>query len=218
MKKALGIILGVLLFDQIIKIYIKTHFAIGQSYTVFEDWFFLHFVENNGMAFGMTFGGEVGKLILSSFRIIAIIGIAYYLFTLIKTKKHNLLIVSISFIFAGALGNAIDSMFYGVLFNESNWFEVAKFLPAEGGYAGFLHGKVVDMFYFPIITGTYPDWFPIWKGEVFTFFSPVFNVADSSITVGVIILIIFQKKFFGNLDENDEKSEPEAEVHEQLDN
>lgn len=196
MKKALGIILSVLFIDQFIKIYIKTHYALGDSYTVFSDWFFLHFVENNGMAFGWSLGGDAGKIALTSFRLVAIIGIGYYLYSIIKQKKSTILIVSLAFVFAGAMGNALDSMFYGLIFNESNFFEVAQLFPAEGGYNGFLLGKVVDMFYFPILSGVYPSWIPFLGGDSFLFFSPVFNVADASITTGVLLLIIFQKKLF----------------------
>lgn len=163
---------------------------------VLGNWFILHFTENEGMAFGMKFGGEFGKMILSIFRIIAVIAIGWYLVKLHHQKAATGFIISISLIFAGALGNIIDSAFYGMIFSESTFHQVAHIFPVEGGYSSFLHGKVVDMFYFPIIQGYYPDWFPIWKGQEFIFFRPVFNIADSAITVGVFILIIFQKRFF----------------------
>lgn len=196
MKRPLIIIFLVLLIDQLIKIYIKTHFFLGEEVHIAGDWFIIHFTENNGMAYGMEFGGQFGKLFLSSFRILAIIGIGWYLWTLTKKQEDKLYIVCIALILAGALGNIIDSAFYGVLFSDSN-YEVARFLPEEGGYSTFLHGKVVDMFYFPIIEGHFPSWFPIWGGEEFIFFRPVFNFADASISVGVALILIFQKRFFG---------------------
>lgn len=163
---------------------------------VLGDWFILHFTENEGMAFGMKFGGEFGKIILSIFRIIAVVAIGWYLVRLAKQEEPFGFILSISLIFAGALGNIIDSAFYGMIFSESTFHEVARMFPEEGGYSSFLHGKVVDMFYFPLIKGYYPSWMPFWGGNEFIFFRPVFNIADSSITVGVTILIIFQKRFF----------------------
>lgn len=163
---------------------------------VFGDWFILHFTENEGMAFGMKFGGDFGKIILSIFRIIAVIAIGWYLTRISKRGEPFGFILSISLIFAGALGNIIDSAFYGMIFSDSTFHEIARAFPEGGGYSSFLHGKVVDMFYFPIIRGYYPGWFPFWGGNEFIFFRPVFNIADSSITVGVGILILFQKRFF----------------------
>ncbi len=196
MRKPLLIVFIVLLIDQLIKIYIKTHFFLGEEIHLAGDWAIIHFTENNGMAYGMEFGGEFGKLFLSVFRIFAVGGIGYYMWTLTKNKEDKLYIVCIALIFAGALGNIIDSAFYGVMFSDSN-YEVARFLPEEGGYAGFLHGKVVDMFYFPIIEGHFPAWVPIWGTEEFEFFRPVFNFADFSISVGVGMIIFYQKRFFG---------------------
>jgi signal peptidase II len=170
--------------------------TIGEEINVAGNWFIIHFTENEGMAFGMRFGGDFGKLILSIFRIIAIITIGWYLIKITKRKENPGLIISMSLIFAGALGNIIDSAFYGIIFGESKFHEVAMLFPADGGYATFLHGKVVDMLYFPVLTGYYPEWFPFWGGQDFIFFRPVFNIADSSITTGVLILIFFQKKFF----------------------
>ena len=168
---------------------------LGQEYLILGEWFRIHFIENNGMAFGMELAGKVGKMILSIFRIIAVIGIGWYLRHLIRKNESYGLILSIAAIFAGALGNIIDSAFYGILFNDS-YFQVAKLFPEEGGYASFLHGRVVDMFYFPVVRGSYPDWFP-WKGsQEFIFFRPVFNIADSAITLGVTSILIFQKRFF----------------------
>lgn len=198
MKKAAIIILLILVVDQVLKIWVKTHMLIGSrgEIAVLGDWFILHFTENEGMAFGMTFGGEFGKITLSIFRIIAVLAIGWYLFRISRRKEPFGLILSIALILAGALGNIIDSAFYGMIFSESTFHEVARLFPPEGGYSTFLHGKVVDMFYFPIIKGFYPQWFPIWAGQEFIFFRPVFNIADSSITIGVVTLILFQKKFF----------------------
>lgn len=196
MKKPLIIIFLVLLIDQLIKIYVKTHFFLGEEVHLAGNWFIIHFTENNGMAYGMEFGGQFGKLFLSSFRIIAITAIGWYLWDLTKKKEDKLYIVCIALIFAGAFGNIVDSAFYGVLFSDSN-YEVARFMPTEGGYSTLLHGKVVDMFYFPIIEGHFPSWFPVWGTEDFVFFRPVFNFADASISIGVALIILFQKRFFG---------------------
>lgn len=167
---------------------------LGQEFPVFGNWFYIHFTENPGMAFGMEFGGEWGKLALSLFRIVAVSGIGYVLFTLPKSTPTGLKVCG-SLILAGAIGNIIDSAFYGVFFNDS-FNQLATFLPEEGGYESFLHGRVVDMFWFPLFDGTFPDWFPFWGGEEFLFFRPVFNVADAAISVGIGLIFIFQKKFF----------------------
>jgi signal peptidase II len=194
MKRPLLIIFLVLVLDQALKIYIKTHFILGEEHRI-ASWFIIHFTENNGMAFGMQFSGQYGKIFLSVFRIAAVSLIGYYLWTLVKRKAHVGLISSFALIFAGALGNIIDSTFYGVLFSDSG-YELSTFLPKEGGYAGLLHGKVVDMFYFPLIEGHFPSWFPFWGNEEFLFFRPVFNISDSAITIGVVIILFFQKKFY----------------------
>jgi signal peptidase II len=195
-KKAIFLVVLVLMLDQIFKIWIKTHMMIGQEYQVIDNWFIIHFTENNGMAFGMEFGGKVGKIILSLFRIAAIAGIAWYLNRLIQQKAKSGLILSVALILAGAIGNILDSMFYGMIFNES-YGQVAALFPPEGGYSTFLNGKVVDMLYFPIIHGQYPHWFPFLGSQDFLFFRPVFNLADSSITLGVLIILLFQKQLFG---------------------
>ncbi len=171
---------------------------LDESIGVAGDWFYIHFIENPGMAFGFEFGGEMGKLFLSVFRIVAIGFIAYYLRNLIKQRAHSGLIICVSLVLAGAAGNIIDSAFYGLIFSESPRFspELAVFLPEGGGYASFLHGKVVDMLYFPLIDGYWPDWVPGLGGDRFQFFRPVFNVADSAISVGMALIFINQKRFF----------------------
>jgi signal peptidase II len=194
LKKSFIIIAAVLLIDQIVKLYVKTHFYLGEEVRVF-DWWRIHFTENNGMAFGLEFGGIWGKLALSLFRVGAVIGIGYYLKSLIDKKVGTVVVVAFSLIMAGALGNIIDSAFYGLLFSES-YGEVAQFLPAGGGYAGFLQGEVVDMLYFPLFKGYLPDWIPFWGGDYFVFFRPVFNIADTAISTGVGLLILFQKQAF----------------------
>ena len=196
MKKPLLLVLLVILIDQASKIWIKTNFYLGQEYKV-ADWFIIHFTENNGMAFGMEFAGEYGKLILSIFRILAVAGILYYLIKISRDGTHKGLVYSIALVFAGALGNILDSTFYGLLFNDS-YHQVAELFPASGGYAPMLYGRGVDMLYFPLFSGFFPDWFPIWGGEHFLFFRPVFNIADTAISVGVGMIIVFQKRFFKN--------------------
>lgn len=195
MKKALTIIFSILLIDQLSKFWVKTHMMLGQEFEVFP-WFIIHFTENMGMAFGMELGGDWGKLALSLFRMLAAVGLAYYLHLVVKKGASTGAIVAISLVFAGALGNIIDGAVYGLLFSES-YGQVATFMPADGGYAPFLYGRVVDMFYFPLVEGHFPSWFPLWADEHFLFFRPVFNVADSAITCGMALIIILQKEFFG---------------------
>ena len=178
--KPLLVIFLVLLADQFLKTWIKTNMYVGQEFKIIGNWFIIHFTENNGMAFGMEFGGEFGKLALSLFRIAAVAGIGYGLHYLIQHKYHRGLILNVALIFAGALGNIIDSVFYGKIY----------------GYAGWMHGQVVDMLYFPIVQGHFPSWFPFWANEPFEFFRPVFNLADAAISVGVIAILIFQKSYF----------------------
>ncbi|MDT0685391.1 lipoprotein signal peptidase [Autumnicola psychrophila] len=194
LKKAGFIIFLVLLIDQISKIYIKTNFTLGEEVPVF-DWFRILFVENEGMAWGTKIPGTYGKLILTLFRLVAIVGIGYWLWDSVRKNASKILITSIALIFAGAMGNIIDSVFYGIIFSDS-YGQVAEFMPEEGGYSTLFHGKVVDMLYFPLYEGYLPAWIPIWGGEYFTFFEPVFNIADSAISVGVILLLIFNKRAF----------------------
>lgn len=193
MKKALAVIFSVLIADQALKIWIKTSMTLGQEHVI-ADWFIIHFTENVGMAFGMEFGGEYGKLALSVFRILAVGAIGYYLYSVTKKGASNIVIVALSLVFAGALGNIIDSTFYGLIFSDS-YGHVATLLPDEGGYARVLHGRVVDMFYFPLFEGHFPSWIPKWGNRHFLFFNAIFNVADSAITVGMGIIILFQKQF-----------------------
>jgi len=194
LTKAVIFIFLILLIDQAVKIWIKTHMFIGEEYHVAGNWFIIHFTENNGMAFGMELGGSIGKILLSLFRIFAVGLIGFYIYKLSQSKEKNTgFLLAVSGIFAGALGNILDSAFYGILFSDS-YYRVAEFLPEGGGYAPFLYGKVVDMFYFPIIHGHFPQWFPFWGGEDFIFFRPVFNIADASITVSVIVIILFYRK------------------------
>lgn len=193
LKHAFLIILLVLIIDQWSKIYIKTHFILNEAVTVFS-WFQIYFVENEGAAWGTKIPGEYGKLILTLFRIVAVIGIGYWLVSAVRKQQPKILIICISLILAGALGNIIDSVFYGIIFDHS--YDNIATLFAENPYGTLLHGKVVDMFYFPIIDTTLPSWVPFWGGERFRFFEPVFNVADSAICIAVGLMIIYHKKIF----------------------
>lgn len=221
MSKARNLIILILLIlvaDQALKIWVKTSMPLSyhwdashQPLTPYDrgirlfgeksEWAQLYFVENEGMAWGWKFGGEFGKIALTLFRMIAVAFGVWYIRSILRKRQHPGFIVCVGLIFAGAFGNLIDSLFYGLIFEESTYTSVANIFP-EKGYAGFLHGKVVDMFYFPIIRTTYPTWFPFVGGEEFEFFSPVFNIADASISVGVIALLIFQNKFLGKEDTN----------------
>ena len=190
-KIAILVIFLVLSADQILKIWVKTHMTLFDDREI-TSWFIIRFVENNGMAFGIEL---LGKLFLSLFRIIAVGAIGYYLYKVIQEGVNTRFVVCLALIMAGALGNIIDSAFYGIIFSESTQHSVATLFPANGGYGDFLHGKVVDMFYFPLIEiNRLPDWFPFWGGEELIFFRPVFNIADSCITVGVILLLLFERK------------------------
>lgn len=196
--KILALIITAILFlDQLSKIWIKTHFTLHESIHVIGNWFQIYFVENEGMAFGMVFGGETGKLILSLFRIALSIFIMWYIVRLLKKPDTPMgVLVGLALVFVGAVGNIIDCAFYGLLFSESGLTQVARMFPPEGGYASFLHGKVVDMLYFPFIDTVLPDNFPIWGGRRFVFFQFIFNIADSTITCGALYLLIFKYKFF----------------------
>jgi signal peptidase II len=194
-KKSIFLIILILLADQFLKIWVKTHMMLGQEHHIIGNWFIIHFLENNGMAFGLEIAGNFGKVILSIFRVIAVFGIGWYLVHLASENAPNGLILSIAMVMAGAVGNIIDSVFYGIIFSDS-YFRIAEFLPEGGGYSGFLHGQVVDMLYFPVLKGHYPGWFPFRGNQEFIFFRPVFNLADSSITCGVALILIFQKKYF----------------------
>jgi signal peptidase II len=200
--KARQIILLILLIifaDQALKFYIKLNYYTGEEHKIIGSWFRLHFVENEGMAWGWKFGGGFGKIILTLFRLVAVIWGSFLLRDFIRKKYHKGFIICAALIYAGALGNLLDSLFYGILFEQSNPFSqnVARLLPPGGGYAGFLHGKVVDMLYFPLITNAhFPSWIPFVGGDDFEFFRPVFNLADASISAGVIAILLFQNRFF----------------------
>ncbi|HVK96310.1 MAG TPA: lipoprotein signal peptidase [Flavisolibacter sp.] len=207
LRFAVLIIALILILDQAVKIWIKTNFPFGHVMDVFgQRWFQLYFIENSGMAWGMEIGGNWGKLILTLFRLAAVIFGTWYIWRIVRQQYNRGFIICASLIYAGALGNLIDSMFYGMIFEESSYSYVAKMFPPGGGYASFLHGRVVDMLYFPIIQTTLPNWVPFAGGKEFEFFSPIFNIADASISIGVLTLLIFQRRLLkGN------ETEPEVE-------
>ena len=205
------IIALVVIADQALKFYIKTTFLLHSSQPVFGNWFQLYFVENPGMAYGWKFGGEWGKMALTIFRLGAVAFGTWYLGSILKRGYSKGFLICASLIYAGALGNLIDSCFYGMVFDKGMLFDpqlndylyyegLAKF--SKNGYAGFLHGNVVDMLYFPVIRGDFPSWFPFWGGEKFEFFRPIFNIADAAITTGVISILVFQRKLFGIILDN----------------
>ena len=200
-RHALLLTFLILFIDQLLKVYIKTNYFLGQE-TLITGWFRLHFIENEGMAYGWKLGGDWGKMALTLFRLVAVIFGTFYIRHIIRRKYHIGFIICATLIFAGAIGNLIDSLFYGLIVENSDPFtqNIAHSFMAKNfttGYAGFLHGKVVDMLYFPIITdATIPKWVPVWGGEPFEFFRPVFNIADASISIGVLTILLFQKKFF----------------------
>jgi signal peptidase II len=204
-KKLLIIItiLGIIISDQLLKVWIKTHMHYGESFDMLgQEWAKIQFVENEGMAFGLSFGGVTGKYILSIFRIIMIGFLGYLLYSLYKSKEKTSLLLAFSLIFAGAIGNVIDCVFYGLIFSESYYHGgVASFVPFGTGYAPMLQGKVVDMFYFPMLDTILPEWLPIWGGQRFEFFRNIFNIADSAITVGVAIILLFNRSFFKSKEE-----------------
>ena len=206
---AFAVIIGVLLIDQLLKFYIKTNFTLGGGFDILGlSWAKIHFVKNEGMAFGLELGGTYGKLLLTLFRLLAVGGIGYYLYTLIRDKANFGLIISIALVCAGAMGNIFDSVFYGIYFSESTFTQVAEFMPAGGGYTTVLHGHVVDMLYFPIADGHWPEWMPFIGGKYYHFFRPVFNIADSAITTGVLSILIFQRRIFASPEMEPAKEQP----------
>ena len=190
----IGVILAA---DQALKFYIKLNFYAGEEHAIIGNWFRLHFVENEGMAWGWKLGGDWGKIALTLFRLVAVIWGSFLIRDFMRKKYSKGFLICASLIYAGALGNLIDSLFYGIIFEQSNPIiqNIARLFPPDGGYDSLLHGKVVDMLYFPIITGAhFPSWVPVWGGQEFEFFRLVFNLADASISTGVIVLLLFQNR------------------------
>ena len=200
LRKAYLLIFIILFVDQISKIYIKTHFVLGEEVVVF-NWFKILFIENEGMAWGTQIPGSYGKIILTLFRLVAVTGIAYWLWDAVRKQSSNFLIVAIALIFAGAFGNIIDSVFYGFIFDDS--YHTVATLFSDQPYGKLFYGKVVDLFYFPIWEGNLPSWLPFWGGKFFTFFNAIFNVADMAISTGVGILIVFNKKAFAKTQDSE---------------
>lgn len=224
LRTAFLLALLILFLDQVLKVYIKTHYYLGEEHLVVsgQGWFRLHFIENEGMAYGWKLGGEWGKLALTLFRLVAVIFGTFYIIHIVRRKYHPGFIICATLIYAGAIGNLIDSLFYGLIFENSDPFtqNIARSAldkDFSSGYAGFLHGKVVDMLYFPIITDAIvPSWVPIWGGEPFEFFRPVFNIADASISMGVLMILLFQKKFFPPSTSNYPTVETSSEVNDEV--
>lgn len=207
LRSAILIILLVIVADQALKIWIKTSFPFGHITNVLGiSWFRLYFIENEGMAWGWKFGGDFGKIFLTLFRLVAVGFGSWYLVKIVRERYTRGFIICASLIYAGALGNLIDSLFYGMIFGPTTYTQVAEAFPAGGGYAGFLHGHVVDMLYFPMVHSNFPAWLPLIGGKEFEFFSPIFNIADASISLGVIVLLLFQKRFFQREEEQEEIS------------
>lgn len=194
-KLAIALIFILLVIDQTIKVLVKTNMELGQSIHI-TDWFQILFIENNGMAYGMTF---FNKLVLSLFRIVAIGAIGFYLWRVVHTKHKRGYVIALAMVLAGAAGNIFDSMFYGLVFDQSTYYSVSHVVPFGSGYASFLYGRVVDMFYFPLIVTHYPDWFPFHAGDEFIFFSPVFNFADACISVSVVAIFLFYRQELENM-------------------
>ena len=209
------LIIALLVIDQVIKIWVKTHMPLHDSIHI-TDWFYISFIENNGMAYGMTF---INKVVLSIFRIVVSAIVAVYIVRQIKKQARTLYVVLLALIFAGAAGNIFDCMFYGLCFTESTPFQVAQWVPFGEGYAPFLQGRVVDMFYFPIIDTNLPEWLPIWGGDHFIFFSPVFNFADACISVGVVAMLLFCRKELGtiSLSRQEEQDKQEKDDNQEKD-
>ncbi|MGB4845915.1 MAG: lipoprotein signal peptidase [Ferruginibacter sp.] len=219
-KHVTFIILLIVIIDQALKLWIKTHYHLNESHKIIGSGFQLYFVENPGMAYGWKFGGEWGKMALTIFRMGAVVFGTWYIGKIIREKQHSGFIFCAALVYAGALGNLIDSSFYGLIFDKGMTVDpmIKEYVGYNGlaafsskGYASFLHGNVVDMLYFPVLKGQFPSWFPFWGGDDFEFFRPIFNIADASITTGVISILVFQKRFFKQ--RNSEETHPVGETN-----